>query len=352
MARAGLALALANVRYWGTVAPLLRRELSHWRRRALRITDPGLRRLALCKLDAESFNAEAAGMLATLAPRANRGDAVRAIVAIEVLFDLLDGVTERPLGDPLRDGEEQFAVFTGALSGTQGAAPPHGCDGGYLAELSRAAGDAFQRLPGARAVRDTALACAERAAQAQIRMHAVPLLGTGPLEEWAKANAAGAGLPWRELLAGSASSVLALHALIAAAADPATTARRAEQLDRCYLSICVLVTLLDGVLDQSEDARSGRFGYIGLFQSPQLLARALNGALARAAGQARALSDAPAHLVILTGAVAYYATAPGAAGTLLCPLDVEIRRGLRPLLSPTLAVLRTWRLARAIRDRR
>ena len=350
MARAGIALALANLRYWRTVSPVLRGELAHWRRRARAIEDPELRRLALCKLAQESFNAEAAGMLATLAPAVSRGDAARAIVALEVLFDLLDGMTEQSLKDPLRDGEDLFAAFTEALSASGERSALEEGDAGYLTELSRAAGLAFSRLPAADAVRETARICALRAAQAQVRMHAVPALGIGQLRQWAQANGADIDLPWRELAAGAASSVLALHALIAAAADPSTTARRAEQLDRCYLSICVLVTLLDGLLDQQEDARYGQSSYIGLFESPLALTQALTGAVARAAGQARALPDAPAHLVILTGAVAYYASAPE-AGSPLRPLHAQIRSSLRPLIYPTLAILRTWRLARRIRGR-
>ena len=50
-------------------------------------------------------------MLATLAPRAYRKGAVEAIVALQVLFDLLDGLTEQPLQDPLGDGERLFAPF-------------------------------------------------------------------------------------------------------------------------------------------------------------------------------------------------------------------------------------------------
>src|SRR6185437_1289597 len=67
-ARALVALALANARYWTSVALQVRRELRCWEHRARAIEDPELRVLALSKLRGEGFNAEAAAMAATLAP--------------------------------------------------------------------------------------------------------------------------------------------------------------------------------------------------------------------------------------------------------------------------------------------
>jgi len=70
-ARALSALVLANARYWSSVAGQARAQLRHWQRRAQAIEDPRLRALALAKLREEGFNAQAAAVLATLAPRAH-----------------------------------------------------------------------------------------------------------------------------------------------------------------------------------------------------------------------------------------------------------------------------------------
>ena len=72
------ALALANVRYWPTVAPLAQRELRRWEQPAREVADPQLRALAFEKLTQERFNAEVAATLATLAPRTRRAESVRA----------------------------------------------------------------------------------------------------------------------------------------------------------------------------------------------------------------------------------------------------------------------------------
>jgi len=358
VAQAAAALVVANVRYWTTVAPLVRIELERWREHAGAICAPDLRALALDKLDRESFNAEAGAMLATLAPRAHRRDVVQAIVALQVLFDLLDGLTEQPLADPLVDGERLFSAFTDAVrrpsessipNDAGSSTPNDGAEDRYLWALSHAASSAIARLPASDAVIDVACESARRAAQAQIRKHAASKLGIDQLREWAAAQARGTGLQWRELLAGAASSVLAVHALIAAAADVRTAPADAARLADAYLSICVLLTLLDSLIDQQQDERAGEAGYVSLYEDRELLARTLPELARRAAGQARELPHGAWHLMMLTGVVAYYASAPEARGALARPILARLRDALSPLIAPTLALMRAWRLARRLR---
>jgi tetraprenyl-beta-curcumene synthase len=430
VARAGLALVLANVRCWTSVAPVVRGELRRWESRARAIDDPELRALALGKLHGEGFHAEAAAMLATLVPRSRRGEVVRAIVALELLFDYLDGLTERPSADPLGDGERLFGAYTNALgAGTEGNGkvvrmdpdeeparrdrepaqhdaepaqrdkepagredprsdpdeePARGedlrsADGGYLEALSGAVRTALERLPATNAIAEVARASAARGAQAQIRMHAASALGAGQVEEWARDEAEGTGLEWRELLTGAASSVLAVHALIAAAADPATTPRKAAEIETAYLSTCTVLTLLDGLVDHEEDVRAGLDlehrldheedrragegspagelggaagpGYLSFYEDPDELSRALSAAVERAAAQARALPNGSHHAMTLVGVVAYYTSAPGAGGALAAPIVKRLQEELKPLIIPTLALMRAWRLARRVAAR-
>jgi hypothetical protein len=51
----------------------------------------------------------------------------------------------------------------------------------------------------------------------------------------------------------------------------------------------------------------------------------------------------------LVGIVAYYASAPTAASDFARPLITPIRRELAPLITPTLALMRAWRLAKRVR---
>jgi tetraprenyl-beta-curcumene synthase len=374
VARAGLALALANIRYWTSVAPIVRGELRRWELRARAIGDPELRTLALAKLHGEGFHAEAAAMLATLGPRRHRRDVVEAIVALELLFDYLDGLTERPSADPLDDGERLFGALINAVAVVSDGAgesfekPPRG-DDGYLEGLSRAVVLALARLPAALAITEVAQRTAARSGLAQTRMHAAAALGTEQVEQWARREAEGTGLEWRELLAGAASSVLAMHALIAAAADPSTTPEEAGEIESAYLSMCVLLTLLDGLVDQEQDTRAGGdtsgargfgsagvgglesrgLGYIDLYEDRDELLQTLTGATRRAASQARALRHGPHHAMTLVGVVAYYTSAPGARGDLAAPIVKRLDRQLAPLIYPTLWLMRAWRLAKRMR---
>jgi len=343
------ALLAANARYWTTVAALVRGELAHWRNRASAIADPELRRLALGKLEDERFNAQAGAMLATRAPRAHRADVVRAIVALQVLFDLLDGLTERPAPDPLADGERAFTVLFDALT-------PHldrnGEDEvGYLRELSDAVRAAVARLPAYEAVLDVAAASGWRAAQAQVRMHALAQLGVGQLQAWAEQEAHGTGLQWRELLAGAASSVLVVHALIAAAADTHTTPAQAVRIAEAYLSICVLLTLLDSLVDQEHDEHAGQPGFVSLYENHEMLGRVLTDTARRARAQALALPAGVQHVMMLSGVVAYYSSMPDARAERARPLIAQLHRELGPSIAPALAFMKAWRLAKRLRAR-
>lgn len=359
VAQAGLALLVANARYWTSVAPTVRKELRRWERHAQAIDDPGLRALALEKLYGEGFHAEGAAMLATRAPRRYRRDVVEAIVALELLFDYLDGLTERPRADPLGEGDRLFRALIDAVT-----LPPEGTaelpeqpianDGGYLEGLSNAVSAAIARLPAAAAITDVAQRTAARSGQAQTRMHAVARMGVAQLEDWAKGEAEGTGLEWRELAAGSASSVLALHALIAAAADQGTIPENATEIESAYRSTCTLLTLLDGLVDFDEDKAqdgSDRPGYLSLFEDGDELSEILGQAARRALAQARALPNAAHHVMLLTGVVAYYSSADGAGGALAQPVVARLCRELEPLVSPTLAIMRAWRVARGMRGR-
>jgi tetraprenyl-beta-curcumene synthase len=371
VARTGMALVLANLRYWTSVAPTVRDERRRWESRARAIEDPELRALALGKLEGEGLHAEAAAMLATKAPRAHRADVVRAIVALELLYDYLDGLTERPCGDPLGEGERLFAAYTDALAGDGGsgeekvggeradgghreAAQPENRrweeDGGYLRALSDTVGAAFARLPARASVVEVARRTAARGAGAQIRMHAAPRLGRAQVEQWAKGEADGTDLGWRELLAGSASSVLTLHALIAAAADARTTDGEAVEIESAYLQTCVLVTLLDGLVDHEQDGLDS-LGYIDFYEDGGELCETLEDATRRAATRLRALRGGGHHAMTLVGVVAYYTSDPGAEGERARMVVGRLQRQLAPLMGPTLTLMRVWRRMKRGREK-
>jgi tetraprenyl-beta-curcumene synthase len=360
------ALAIANARYWPSVAPLVAKELAGWRGPAEQIGDPALRALALRKLQDERFNAEVAATLATLAPRPARAATVRAIVALELLFDYLDGRTELPCDDPIGEGTRLFGAFTAAIgrepeahSTAEGNAPAERGlaadrrypDWLYLQALGAHARKQTFGLPAAEAVAEVARASVERCARAQTLLHAGATLGDGPLREWAGEQSSGSGLQWREYAAGSASSVLAVHALIAAAGDPQTSTASARRIDAAYLAIGGVITMLDSVVDRSADAARGEQGFIRLYESGDQLARALCALTREALARAREAPHGEHHTMTLAGAIAYYTTHPGAREQHARGLVAAVRRELSPTVWPALAVMRGWRAAKRARAR-
>lgn len=314
-----------------------------------------MRAFALRKLSEESFNAEVAATLATLAPRAHRERVIEAIVALEVLYDFLDGLTESPSHEAPGDGARLFTALTDAVSPTIA----HGRDyyrehsrpgdGGYLQELTTAVQQAVAGLPASGVLAELMGASAARAAAAQLQIHGASLSGEQRPEAWAKLHAAGTSLQWREFLAGAASSVLVAHALIVAAADRRTTPEQGLELDRIYLSISVLPTILDSLVDHEQDMRGGQAGYARYYEDPTVLAMRLASVIENAVRDAGGARNGPHHVMTLVGVVAYYASAASANNALARPVTDRLTRQLRPLITPTLAVMRVWRAAKRLR---
>lgn len=354
LTRAGVALVIANARFWPSVAPVVGRQLRRWETYAGAIKDTALRTLALEKLHEERFNAEVAATLATLATREHRQSVIEAIVAYEIMYDYLDGLIEQPAVDPLRDGRNLYRAFTDAI--TLDTEPTRDYyafrpanDDGYLEELVDVVRKALAGLPSATTVAEAARRAADRCTEAQIRAHAVARLGTGQLEQWARTEAQGTPLGWQEFLAGAASSVLSIHALIATAADVRTTPKQAAAIDTVYLSVAVLSTMLDSLVDHERDIRAGQVGYIRYYPDHDLLARDLASAARRGVEYASPLPNGTHHVMTLVGVAAYYISAPTADSDFARPVTRQVRRELEPLITPTLGIMCAWRAAKRAR---
>lgn len=356
LAQAAVALVLANARYWTTVAPRTRSELSRWRARASLIEDRELRTLALQKLSQEGFAAEVAATLATLTPRRHRGAAVRAIVALEVMFDYLDGLTELPAADPLTNGRRLFKALSDAIDPSAALEEDYyrhngSDDGGYLRELGATVSSELARLPAAEMLAPAMLRASARCSEAEVLTHAGAFSEDSPAESWAGEMACGSGLEWREYLAGAASSVLSVHALIALAGDERATIEDGSAIDELYLAIGVLSTMLDSLIDLEQDEANGTIAYIEHYESTSELGQRLVEIVQKAAAGARGTSGSAHHLMIIAGVAAYFTSAPTARSELALPVTSRVQRELRPLITPTLAVMRVWRTVKLIRTR-
>ncbi len=357
-ARIGTALALANIRYWSTVAPLITSELTRWKHHAEAIPDPNLQSIALANLHEEGFNARATATLATLAPRKHRPHVAQAIVGIQLIYDYLDSIIEQPLAEPLAEGRHLYQALIDSVTpkaftnDNYYAHKPTANDGDYLKKLVSRVRSALAQLPGQTAIEEASERAATRCAEAQTLAHAVSPLDNDQLKRWATHNSSGTGLQWQEHLAGAISSALALHALCAAAGNSHTTKAQALAIDRVYLAISALTTLLDSLIDHDQDVlRTGHIGYTRYYQTEKALADGLKRIISQTTRSARNTTNESHHLMTLIGVAAYYISAPTSSSEFARPVTTQLHRDLQPLMTPTLAIMRVWRTAKALRDR-
>jgi tetraprenyl-beta-curcumene synthase len=355
MARAGWALACAHARYWSSVAPLVRSQLRRWETRAAEIPDPHLENLACRKLTNERFNVEVAAMLATIAPAPYRGRTVEAIVALQVMYDYLDALTEQPADDPIRNGLQYSSALMDAVSPSASLVgdyythhPGGGDDAGYLVDLAATVHAAITSLPGAGAISEVIPASARRCTEAQVRAHAASRTGIRQLECWAIQEAIGTGLEWREWLFGAMGSVVAAHALIALAADEHSTRKQASELDDTYLSLSMFTTALDHLVDHERDTFTGEQSFLHLYDTRQELAWQVATVASRVIARTHTIPNGAHHLMILSGVVAYYTSQPSAMGEFARPVTEQVRGQLRPLITLTLATMHAWRLVKRL----
>jgi tetraprenyl-beta-curcumene synthase len=334
--------------YLTRVVPLVRGEIGRWRKVAETIPDPELRAHALAALGDKALNVEATAVFATLAPRSTRATAVRAMAALEIAVDYLDFLGGRLSSDPLRDGLQLHRALPVAL--TPGAAAddwyrfhPQGEDGGYLDRLVTTCQESVGSLPSQGAILPLAQRAARRCGEGQSRRHAAEHGDTGQLRDWASCQEASSVYRWWEVAAGAGSSVAA-HALIAAAADPRSTAAEAELIDAAYFpSTGALTVLLDDLIDRDEDAAAGAHNYLAYYADSEdaasrldLIARQARAAIAR-------LRHPHRHAAILAGVAGFYLSAAAAETPYARPVRDRLLHSTGPAVRPIVAVMRRRR---------
>ena len=293
-----------------------------------------LRALALHTLQEEGFAAEVAATLATLTPRRHRTAAIRGIVALEVMYDYLDGLTEQPTPDPLANGRQLFKAFTDALDPSGQPDEdyyrhhPCGSDGGYLQELAATVSEALACLPKAGAL-----------APAMLRRSRT-LRGSGgadPRRDPQRQSAGRAmGQSDDERLGPRLARVSGGRRVLGAGRPRADSARRGRAHHR---AACRADRRgLPGVGGSQHDARqrrrlrAGRRGWHARVTSTTTATARCSASAWSTSPNAAAMRarDAPAsahHLMTLAGIAAYYTSAPSAASELALAGDQPHPKG-------------------------
>lgn len=308
-------MASALVVYRARIVPQVRRELGGWRRLAGEIPEPEPRRQALEAIDEKGLNVEATAVFAILAPRRRRARALRAMVALQVAVDYLDTLGEQRSAGDVR----------------------------YLERLFGAHRNGVEALPSHGAVEATLERAIARCGEGQAATHAAEHGDRAGLEAWARAQGAAPTYRWWEVAAGASSSVAA-HALIAAAADPRTSAAGAARIDGAYFpSIGALTVLLDDLIDREEDRAAGAHSYIDYYRDPADVADRLELIVHRARATIAGLPGHRRHAAILAGVVGFYLSAPEAEAPSSRPARERLLLAAGPATRPIVAFMRRRR---------
>lgn len=380
----GLAVTFARGAFvfWLSVFPRVCVHVARWRRRARRIPDPVLRRLALEAL-AKRSNIEGAAAFAAFAPRRGRADAVRAASAFQCAYNLLDLLGEQPSEQPVRDGRRLhealvFALRLGGDSIARGSIGPDSIgrgsigpdsigrgsiepldwyefhpqreDGGFLDAALAQCRSSFARLPSAETVAPWAQAAAERIVAFQSLNLSEAQGDHAGLERWGtEATPPGTDLRWWETAAAAGSS-LTVHALIAAAAEPGLRAEDARALADAYFPwIGCLHSLLDNLIDKREDEAAGHRSLLEYYP-PHDAATRLADLARRARAAAGSTPKSTCHRVMLAAMIANYLSTREARGPELGVARDAVIASAGPMVGVSMAVFEARALWRAAAD--
>jgi hypothetical protein len=268
-------------------------------------------------------NAEAVAVFATLAPRSRRATVVKAIVRLQVAIDLRDAAEEAGRGsDP---------ALIGRIAG--------------LDERWR---DEVRELPAYEAVQLLLDVAVERCEHGQLQTHRAAREGPESLQRWATDMEPTSAYRWWEVAAGASSSVAA-HALIAAAADPATTFATAGFVEAAYNPPAgALTVFLDDLVDREEDRAVGEHDYLAYYAGAEEAAERL-ALLARwADALIECLPQSGRHRAILSGVAGFYLS-DAAAET---PCASPVRTRLLEVLGPGARLLTAFMRVRRLGERK
>jgi tetraprenyl-beta-curcumene synthase len=352
----GIALAVsfagAARRYWLGVFPRVCFERRRRRARALEIPDPLLRRVAL-ESQRKWGNVEGAAAFAAFTPRRRRGAAARAMMSLQAAYNYLDMLGEQPSPDPAANGRTLHRALLVALDPGEAAHVdyyahcPQREDGGYLREIVDSCRTALAQLPSYDAVAPAALRAAERIVEFQSCNTGERQGDLQALERWARAaTPPDSDLRWWEVAAAGGSS-LCVYALIALAADPELDPRTVAAVADAYFPwIGALHSLLDNLVDATEDRATGQHSLIGAYASRQEAVARMRRLAERALAAATALPGGRAHTLTLAAMASFYLCTPEASTEEALPVT---RAVLDTLDGPATMAMLVFRARLAVR---
>jgi tetraprenyl-beta-curcumene synthase len=338
----------AAASYWLIVFPGVCREVRRLRRRAGQTPDPVLRRLALDALEKRG-NIEGAAAFAAFVPSRHRRDAVRALVAFQSAYNYLDILAEQPSPDPVGNGRRLHEALLVALDPAAARLDhyeycPWREDGGYLGEMIDECREALGRLPSHAAVLTVSRRFAERIVAFQ-SLHLSRAQGDHDgLARWAEQlTPAGTQLEWWETAASGGSS-LGVFALIALAAEPVVAPGEVAALENAYFPwIGALHSLMDNLVDRSEDDASGQRSLVDYYASAEDAAARMKRLASESMSAAQALRGGTRHTLVLTAMASFYLSMPEACEPDILPVSRALLEVMGGFARPALATFQARR---------
>jgi tetraprenyl-beta-curcumene synthase len=304
-------------------------------------------------LDRKRTHLHGAALFWTL-PRRRHKHLLRLLVAYELIWDFLDNLSERAAAHGHRDGHQLHLAISEAIDPSAQPSDyyrhhPWHDDGGYLRGLVLACQQSCRSLPSYPEVRDVALREARRAQVLAINHHPEPRLRDSLLKRWVSAEYPDRQhTRWWEL-SGAASAPLAIHALLALAAEPSCSQSDVTRTYIAYTPLSAATTMLDSYVDRQQDRDTGDHSYIAHYPDEQDALAGVRTLVAESLTGVRDLPDGHRHAVIAASMIAMYLskqTTPAA----------DLRDGTRTFLHAggsltrlLLPILRAWRIAYAQR---
>lgn len=332
--------------------------MRHWRRQANLISDPTLRSIALEAHSSKSGNLECAAVFAIFAPPGCRALVTDILVTFQAVYDYIDLLAEQPSADPIANGHQLHQALLAIVDPDHQAEDyyahsRHGHDGGYLQGMIDTCRDGLLLLPSFDIARPTLAVLVGRMVCFQTFNHGDSDGSHDAFVGWAKTETPPGGpLYWWEIAAAAGSSLPVL-ALMAGASEPGLSQRSVAAIEEAYFPwIASLNTLLDSLVDQSEDSTPGQNMLLSHYRDSAYSAQRICAIAERATREARSLPHGSCHAVILAAMIAFYLSNPEAQSPQAHAAAQLIVDAMGDLSRPTMLVFRTRGVAERIGARR
>lgn len=339
--------AAARQLAWASLA--VRNEARRWRLLAEAIPDAPIRRDALNSLGRKRTHTDGAALFSILTPHRSP-ELLRVLVAYEIMCDFLDSASERVVRARRENGAQLHLALVDAFDPRRALSDyylhhPWGNDGGYLRLLVVACRCGCRSLPSYERVRSLVVAEALRGSVLAVNHELDPVRRGVDLREWVlREHAQVSEMMWFELT-GAASATLTTHALLALAAMPEVDGQRACRVQRAYLWINLLTTMLDSFVDQLEDAVNRDHSYVAHYPNGRAAVGRIQRLICRSLAEALALESGERHAVIVSCMIAMYLSKDSTRSPELRQRSAALAALGGSLTRLLLPVLRMWRIA-------